>query len=79
MDPGLLLNLLVGALALLGWVVLIFFLIEFRGDVSIHPIYRAREGSAQLQSNPAIGNREGSQNEKLQVNRTKVNSKQAKV
>lgn len=40
MDPRFLLNLLVGALALLGWAVLIIFFIEFRGEVTPHPIYR---------------------------------------
>ncbi len=45
MDPRFLLNLLVGALALLGWAVLIIFLIEFREEVTIHPIYRMPEGS----------------------------------
>jgi hypothetical protein len=44
MDPRFLLNLLVGALALLGWVVLIIFFIEFRGEVTAHPIYRMPEG-----------------------------------
>jgi len=44
MDPKFLLNLLVGALALLGWVVLIIFLVEFREEVTIHPIYRMSEG-----------------------------------
>jgi hypothetical protein len=43
MDPRFLLNLLVGALALLGWAVLIIFLIEFRGEVTTHPIYRMPE------------------------------------
>jgi hypothetical protein len=46
MDPRFLLNLVVGALALLGWAVLIIFLIEFRGEVTIHPIYRMPEGPA---------------------------------
>lgn len=46
MDPRFLLNLLVGALALLGWAVLIIFLIEFRGEVTTHPIYRMPEGPA---------------------------------
>jgi hypothetical protein len=44
MDPRFLLNLLVGALALLGWAVLIIFFIEFRGEVTTHPIYRMPEG-----------------------------------
>lgn len=52
MDSGFLLNLLIGALALLGWVVLIIFLIEFRGEMTIRAIYRGPEGPAQLQSNP---------------------------
>ncbi|HXW91824.1 MAG TPA: hypothetical protein VEK33_14840 [Terriglobales bacterium] len=48
MDPRFLLNLLVGALALLGWAVLIIFLIEFREDVTIHPVYRMPEGPVNL-------------------------------
>jgi hypothetical protein len=44
MDPRFLLNLLVGALALLGWAVLIIFFIEFRDEVTAHPIYRVPEG-----------------------------------
>ena len=43
MDPRFLLNLLVGALALLGWAVLIIFLVEFREEVTMHPIYRMSE------------------------------------
>jgi len=46
MDPRFLLNLLVGALAVLGWVVLIIFFIEFRGEVTAHPIYRMPDGRA---------------------------------
>jgi hypothetical protein len=56
MDPRFLLNLVVGALALLGWAVLIIFLIEFRREVTIHPIYRMPEGPANLQET-TIGNR----------------------
>jgi hypothetical protein len=48
MDPRFLLNLFVGALALLGWAVLIIFLIEFRAEVTTHPIYRMPEGPANL-------------------------------
>jgi len=48
MDPRFLLNLVVGALALLGWAVLIIFLIEFRREVTTHPIYRTPEGPANL-------------------------------
>jgi len=44
MDPRFLLNLVVGALALLGWAVLIIFLVEFREEVTMHPIYRMSEG-----------------------------------
>jgi len=44
MDPRFLLNLVVGALALLGWAVLIIFLVEFREEVTLHPIYRMSEG-----------------------------------
>jgi hypothetical protein len=44
MDPRFLLNLVVGALALLGWAVLIIFLVEFREEVTLHPIYRTSEG-----------------------------------
>jgi len=45
MDARFLLNLVVGALALLGWAVLIIFLVEFREEVTLHPIYRMSEGS----------------------------------
>jgi len=48
MDPRFLLNLFVGALALLGWAVLIIFLIEFRAEVTTHPIYRLPEDPANL-------------------------------
>ena len=44
MDARFLLNLVVGALALLGWAVLIIFLVEFREEVTMHPIYRVSEG-----------------------------------
>jgi hypothetical protein len=44
MDPRFLLNLVVGALALLGWAVVIIFLVEFREEVSMHPIYRMSDG-----------------------------------
>jgi len=44
MDPRFLLNLVVGALALLGWALLIIFLVEFREEVTMHPIYRMPEG-----------------------------------
>ena len=56
MDPRFLLNVVVGALALLGWAVLIIFLIEFRREVTTHPIYRMPEGPANLRKT-AIGNR----------------------
>jgi hypothetical protein len=61
MDPKFLLNLLVGALALLGWAVLIIFLIEFRREVTTHPIYRMPEGRANLREttmrNPGLEQR----------------------
>lgn len=57
MDPRFLLNLVVGALALLGWAVLIIFLIEFRGEVTTHPIYRMPEGPANLRQTN-LGNRQ---------------------
>ena len=55
MDPRFLLNLVVGALALLGWAVLIIFLIEFRREVTTHPIYRMPDGPANLRQTTKRG------------------------
>jgi len=56
MDSGVLFNLFLGALALLGWAVLIIFLIEFRGEVTVHAIYRTLVSSAKRQPEEKLDN-----------------------